>query len=325
MKCISVNTIILIILFFMQSCIKEDISECHDNALRLRIRYTLNNQYTDLFGAEVRSVMAYVFDKEGKYVESYYETGDKLTHNYIMTIPMPKGQYRVVVVCDNLKTFSAGWIDNKTNSFSKDFQAGVTKIEDFRIMLNNKEGNEGYLVPESLPGDLYVGYVDNAVSSNDSLYSTNVDLMKDTKNITVKISGLDALTRSITAPDIYITAINARYKSDNSIDSPYRMFKYTPHNVSISGNSVESNLKTMRLVVGNAPMLVIKHPAISGYLLNKDITELILSNPKYVSQEDIDREDTFLFEINASQTGNNIEISISINGWEINTVIPTND
>lgn len=325
MKCISINIIILTILFFMQSCIKEDISECNDSALRLRFRYTLNNQYADLFGSEVRQVKTYVFSADGKYVKTYSETGDKLADNYIMTIPLPEGQYQVVAFCDNSNTFSAGRIENRTNSFYTELLPGITTIADFRIMLNNINGADGYLVPASLPGDLYTGYVANSLSTFETSHITNVDLTKDTKNIKVKISGLDFVTRTTMVPEIYITAINGRYKNDNNIDTSHRILKYTPYNTSVTGNTMESDLKTMRLVIGHAPMLVVKHPSVSGDLFNRDITELILSNPKYVSQEDIDREDTFIFEINFSQTGNKIEISVLINGWDINTVIPVNE
>lgn len=325
MKGISASIILLTVLCCMQSCIKEDASDCKESALRLRFRYTLNDQYSDLFSSEVRQVTAYIFDADGKYLERYSETGNRLKSNYIMTIPLPEGKYQAVVFCDNLNTFSAGWTDSRTNSFSKELQPGVTSITYFRIMLNSKEGPDGYLVPESLPGELYAGYAINAPSTYDTSYVTEVDLMEDTKNVIVKVYNIDILTRAAVTPEVYITAMNGRYKNDNSIDTSHRMMKYTPHNTFVTGNMMESDLKTMRLMTGHAPALVVQHPSVPGYILNRDLTELILSNPKYVSQEDIDREDTFLFEINISRTDNNIVISMTINGWDINTVVPVTD
>lgn len=324
MKCISVRFLLLLLLFFMQSCIKDDHSDCNESALRLRFRYTLNNQYSDLFGSEVRKVTVFVFDSDDKYVGYYSDSGDKLADNYIMTIPLPKGDYRVVAICDNLNTFSAGWIDS-TNSLHSEFQPGVTAATDFRVVLNTKEGTDGYLVPASVPGGFYTGYAADALSTYDTSNITNVDLMKDTKNIVVKISGLNFLTRVAVLPDVYITAVNGRYKNDNSIDTSHKMLKYAPYNTSVTGDVMASYLKTMRLVKGNAPMLVIKKPSDTGYLFNRDITELILSTPKYSSQEDIDREDTFVIELNFSQTDKDIVISVSINGWKVNTIIPVND
>lgn len=325
MRCISVKIVILTVLFFMQSCIREDTSDCITSALRLSFRYTLNNQNSDLFGSEVHQVAAYIFDAEGKYIGSYLETGDKLISKYIMTIPLPEGSYQVIVFCDNLNTFSAGWVDRETNLFYGELQPEITTVADFRVMLKNKEGTDGYLVPESVPGDLYAGYITNALSTYNVSDITNVNLMKDTKNIKIKISGLNSLTRSTIIPEVYVTAKNGRYKSDNSIDTLHRALKYIPHSTSVTNDTINSELKTMRLMAGHKPMLVIKHPVTSGYLFNQDITELILSNPKYASQEDIDREDSFVFEVNFNREDNDLVISVSINGWEVNTVVPVDD
>ena len=326
MKCISASMIILAVVFLMQSCINEDISECNDTALRLRFRYTLNNQYKDLFAAEVRQVTVYVFNADGKYVGSYSKYADELSANYVMVIPLPEGRYQTVVFCDNSNTFSAGWIDGRTGSFDYRLQPGITTLADFRIMLISRERSDGYLIPQLMPGSLYAGYTENALSTDDGSSITDVDLMKDTKIIKVKISGLDFLTRSTVVPDVYISAVNGSYKYDNNIDIVNGMLKYMPHNTSVTGNTMESDLKTMRLVKGLAPMLVIKDPSSSENLFNRDITELILSNPYYVSQEDIDRQDLFVFEINVSRSdNNNIVISLLINGWKINSIIPGND
>ena len=324
MKYISVNIIILTIFFCMQSCIKEDISECKNSVLQLRFRYTLNGKYSDLFGSEVRRLTAYIFNSDGKYVESHSVTGEKLVNNYIMTIPLPEGHYQAVIFCDNAEVFSTGWIDNRTNLFYKGFLPGITAIADFRIMLNSMEGPDGFLVPVSTPGDLYVGFAANVSSTNNTSIA-DVYLMKDTKDITVKFMVQAFPAGSVVMPEIYITGTNGRFKSDNSIDTYQQVLKYTPYKTTITGDTVSSYIKTMRIVTGQAPMLVIKHPSIPGNIFSKDITELILSNPKYTSQEDIDREDRYVFEINFSQTGNNIVIIVSINGWEINTVIPIND
>lgn len=125
---------------FMQSCIREDTSDCITSALRLSFRYTLNNQNSDLFGSEVHQVAACIFDAEGKYIGSYLETGDKLISKYIMTIPLPEGSYQAIVFCDNLNTFSAGWVDRETNLFYGELQPEITTVADFRVMLKIKKG-----------------------------------------------------------------------------------------------------------------------------------------------------------------------------------------
>lgn len=325
MKRISLNISLLMLFLLMPSCIKEELPECDETALQFTFRYTFNNQYMNLFDQEVERVTVYVFDAAGKYAGTYTQTGEILTNDYVMRIPMPAGNYHAVVFCDNLGTFSAGWVDGRTNIFRQELKAGETAETDFRIMLNSKEGADGYLIPEAIPGELYAGYAANVVASDDLAQVTMVDLMKDTKKIEVRISGLDILTQSATFPDIYITAQNGRYKSENSIDTSHRMYKFMPYTTSVAGNMVRAQLKTMRLIAGNAPTLVIKNPANGGILFNQDITKLILSNPKYKTQADIDREDSFLLEINLSNADGKVVISVIINGWKVEDVMPVNN
>lgn len=95
-----------VILLSMQSCIRDDRSDCKDSALRLAFRYTLNNQHTDLLESEVTRVTVYVFDAANKYVGTYTESGNNLKNKYVMTISLPEGRYQAIVFCDNLNTFT---------------------------------------------------------------------------------------------------------------------------------------------------------------------------------------------------------------------------
>lgn len=322
MKRIFFHITFLGLFFLMQSCIKENLPACDESVLQLRYKYTLNNQYTNLFELEVQRVTAYIFDASGKYTGTYTESGEVLTNDYIMRIPLPPGNYHAVVFCDNLNTFSAGRIDAQTNMLKKDLEQGTTDMADFRIELNSLESEDGYLIPETLPGNLYAGYASNLVSSDTPSDIREIDLMKDTKKIKLKLSGLDILTRSSAYPEIYIIAVNGRYKNENSIDTSYRMFKFTPYSYSFIGDTLESQLKIMRLVIDSAPTLIIKNPLNSDILFNQEITKLIQLNPQYKTQVDIDREDQFLIGINFSKKENEINISLVINGWTINNITP---
>ena len=123
---------------------------------------------------------------------------------------------------------------------------------------------------------------------------TDVDLMKNTKNIIVRITGTELFAHVPFAPDIYITSANGRYKFENSIDEAYRIFKYVPFQITTKAGKLEANLRMMRLVIGNRSMITVKNPLTSEPIYNLDMIEKIRLNPKYSSQEDIDREDTFV-------------------------------
>lgn len=313
MKRISLPLFIVFILL-LQGCIKEELSNCKSELL-LSFRYTLNNQYVNLFGLSMSKVTVYLFDSHGKYVDRFSEQGNKLTNEYVMHIPLPEGTYSVVAYGGEFGTYSVGELD-QLHALNATLRKGVTDINDFRAELNYVKGNESYLYPVGTPDDLYAGLTTQAISSINNKTITPVELIKDTKKIKVKIVGTNYLSGPL---EVYITALNGRYLFDNSIDGNHGTFKYTPISSDQQPNRLETNLKMMRLVLGQTPTLVIKNSTTSEVIYNENMIDQILLTQKYISQEDLDREDEFVFEIVIDK---NMEISVSINGWKINHITP---
>lgn len=316
MKRISLYLFVAFIVI-LQSCIKEDLSTCKSELL-LRFRYTLNDQYVDLFDAEVDRVTIYVFDSEGKYVANFSEQGSRLTNDYVMHVPLPPGDYRIVAYGGDFNTYSAGELNSQTNTLNQTLIEGVTDINDFCIELKSIMEADNYLHPATTPDDLYVGLVNASSSSNDKEIVT-VELIKNTKKIKVKITGTDFIPGAL---DINIIATNGRYKFDNRIDVNHGTMKYTPINTSVLPNYMEVDLKMMRLVLGQSPMLVIKNSTTSEVIYSENMIEQILLTQQYLSQEDFDREDEFVFEIAIKSNNNIVEVVVSINGWLINNIGP---
>lgn len=318
MKRISIN-ILVVLLLLLQSCIKEENSSMCESWLLLRFGYTLNDQYSNLFGTEVHKVTVYVFDSNGKYVDSFSEQGDQLTNDYVMRISLPEGKYSVVAYGGDFTTYPVGELNRLDNTLSNTLRKGVTDISDFRAELKNLAGAENYLYPVNTPDDLYAGFTTTAVSAMKNQNVTDIALMKDTKKIKVKITSGDPIT---TPFDIYITALNGRYLADNSIDLNHGIFKYTPVSSTVQSNYMEVDLKIMRLLLGQSPMLVIKNSETQQVIYNENMIDQILLTQKYVTQEDFDREDQFVFEITMQSKDNNVEIQVSVNGWKINSINP---
>lgn len=314
MKRISIHILIAFMLL-LQGCIKDDLSACNIELL-LRFRYTLNDQYVNLFDSEVRRVTVYVFDNNGKYVNSFSEQGDKLTNDYIMHLPLAKGKYSAVVYGGDFTTYSIGDLNSRVSAINQTLRRGVTDINDFRMELENITGAQNYLYPVNTPDDLYAGLAVNAIAASENENITDVELIKDTKKIKVKITGTAAFNVPL---EVYITSLNGRYKFDNNIDLDHGTFKYTPINTTSQSNYQQADLKMMRLVLGQSPMLVIKDSATQQVLYNENMIDQILATHQYALQEDFDREDEFIFEILVS---NNVVVSVSINGWVINSVNP---
>lgn len=308
----------VVLIFLLQGCIKEDLSTCNSELL-VRFLYTLNNQYTNLFDSEVNRVTVYIFNEQGKYIDSFTEEGNKLTNEYVMHIPLPEGKYSVVAYGGDFNTYSVGEIDSLTNTISQMLRKGITNINDLRTELKNAKDTENYLYPVSIPDDLYGGLAVRAVSALNNKNITSVELIKDTKKIKVKLLGTEVAPGVFNA---YITAINGRYKFDNSIDVNHGVFKYSPVNLPLRTESIEMDFKMMRLVLGQTPMLVIRNNTTSEVIYNENMIEQILLTEKYVTQEDFDREDEFVFEITIQSKNNNIELQVSINGWRISNIIP---
>lgn len=312
MKRISIHLLIVFVLF-LQSCIKEGYTTCEIELL-LRFRYTLNDQNTNLFDSDIHRVTVYIFDSNGKYVETFSQQGDKLTNDYVMRIPLPEGKYSVVAYGGDFATYSAGELNAGT--INPTLIKGVTDINDFRAELKNIIGVDNYLYPITTPDDLYAGLALNAISARANEAITDVELIRDTKKIKVKITGIDAYSSPL---EVYITALNGRYKFDNSIDTNHGTFKYTPTNTLLQPNYMEVDLKMMRLMLGQSPMLVIRNSVTQEVLYNENMIDQILSTLQYITQEDFDREDEFIFEISVV---NDVVVSVSINGWILNNINP---
>lgn len=302
-------------LLLLQSCLKEDMPNCESDLL-LRFRYTLNGQYENLFGAEVNRITVYIFDSNGKYVDSFSEQGDKLTNDYLMRIPLPEGKYSAVVWGGDMATYSVGELDSQTSAINQILRKGVTDIHDFRTELKNRSGEGGYLFATDTPNDLYAGLATDVTSAISNKNITDIELTKDTKKIKVKITGTSTIPQPL---EVYITAVNGRYGFDNTIDTDHGTFKYTPVNFSVQPDQLVVDLKMMRLMSGQSPMLVVRNSVTSEILYNANMIDYILSTPQYASQEDIDREDEFVFEITFI---GNVVIAVSVNGWQINEVNP---
>lgn len=321
-----INIIIVLLLLLLQSCIKDDFSTCKTELL-LRFRYTLNNEYTNLFYPAVNRITVYIFDYNGKYVDTYSAQGAVLTNAYVMHIPLPRGEYHVVAYGGPLTTYSVGTINSDTNVLNTSLVKGVTDIKDLHIELKNKNGETGFLYPESVPDDLYVGLETEARSSMNEQRITDIYLTKNTNAIKVKINDPN---NTDVAYEVYITDKNGRYHFDNRIDTTHSHFKYKPINTVQQPNYMEVDLKKMRLMLENSPMLVIKENGSTrnlysenpGIIYNKNMTDQILETEKYATQEDLDREDEYLFEITLPSTDLSTGIIVSINGWVINNIKP---
>lgn len=300
----------------VSSCIKEDRSECNPGVL-LKYDYSLNTEHVNLFGAEVNKVTVYIFDEKGLYCGCHSEEGPQLTNDYQMLLPLPIGRYTVVTWGGDLTSYRLGESDNAESVFHEQLKEGVTRIEDFTLIAERKNGQAlGALT------DLYHGITD-VTSTYQAQTLHTVSLTKDTKRVYVTVkdasigkSKTDALTA---APyEIYCTGTNGRYRADNNFSSQCAEVKYTPYNIRLETGTMYATLNTLRPTLDRELRITIKDTT-GKSVFDKDLVNFMKKIGNFKNQEDFDREDEYEIVVRMDK---DIAVSVTINGWEAIDILP---
>jgi hypothetical protein len=241
-----------------------------------------------------------------------------------------------------------GFIDavasgNDPAAYPSPVVVGTTTLDQFRMRLeNNPAGTDGYITPRIMPLDnLY--YADArgvTVVSNRNL-SVPFDFDRNFATFDVQISNLQNLPGGITTPlRAFITARNAVYRQDDTIDNNTATVRYDPTSNTLDGTMRSIKIKTLRLDISRVSdfplMLYVRRPAtppatgevdLPGTPVN--LTRLVMNIQEngvfpYLRQDPIDRKSSFVVEIILGTDANG-GLTTTINGsisYEIVEVIP---
>lgn len=296
------------LLCLASGCIKEDLSECNPGVL-LKYDYSLNPEHSNLFGEEVGKVTVFVFDENGFYYDRFSEEGSHLTNDWQMRLPLPLGNYTTVTWGGALGTYRIGETNVDETAFQSELKKGVTHIDNF-MLTAEKDGQ-----PLVHLDDLYHGKADVT-----SVYwpetATTVDLMKDTKHLTVTVEdrSLERERANGDAPyEVYCTGTNARYLADNSFGQKAEKITNLPYDTYTEPGKAVSKLNLLRLVIGREFRLAVNDRE-GNKVFDKDLVEAMLATGQFKTQEDFDRELEYNIVI---RTDKNVVTSITINGWEV--------
>lgn len=308
---------VVVVSAFFSSCTKEDLSSCNTE-VHLKLSYLLNNQQTNLFGDGVNEITVFVFDANGHYYSTFSDKGKHLTNDYVMTLPLPVGKYSLLVWGGDMSSYQVVEMTDEINDVSRALTPGQTTLEQFRLLLNEKENRDAL--------KLYYGKTIEVESkrANDTIYP--IEFIKNSNTIRVNFTGLDNLSQSAQSRtgqtsmfDVTITAHNGRYDYENNIPSAAKTVLYRPHIATDTIGELTYDSNMLRLMVGREPMLRVVNRETGVEICNFNLVEAIMRDPKYTTQEDLDREDFFPFEFSFNP---DLSVSISINGWSIIDVIP---
>lgn len=132
----------------LASCVKEDLDDCQVPAtskVALLFDYTYNTKEADAFSAEVKDLNVYVFDHDGKFIDSYMENSNKFETGHTMEISdLKDGKYTFVCLARDRQPITRTPEDEMEFSFAP-LTPGVSTIDDLTVKMgkpNSKEAIE---------------------------------------------------------------------------------------------------------------------------------------------------------------------------------------
>lgn len=302
--------VMVVVSTLLASCMKEDLSMCN-RGMQIRCSYLLNPQGENLFEDEVSNITVFVFDAAGLYYGVFSDGGNHLTNDYVMTLPLSAGIYTIVAWGGDITPYDAVSVtsDNIEQSLTK----GETTLEQFRLQLKEQE------LQEKL--GLYYGIAEQVELRSGELNPVPIELIKNSNTVRVSITGLGNTSKADPTPqyDVMITAQNGTYTCDNTIPTATKVIRYKPHTTIETATKLTYDSNTLRLMIGQQPMLRVVNNLTGAEVCNFNLVEAIMKDPKYKTQKDLDREDLFQFDFRVNE---DLSVSITINGWSVIDVIP---
>jgi hypothetical protein len=198
-------------LFLLVGCVNDDLSVCGFN---VHFKYTRNTTHTDRFAKEITKVNLYIFDADStstdyeKLVDEYTIEQNPMPEDLTIYLNLIPGHYEFVA-WGNLKG---------SYELTEPAVKGITTKSDLEIQLIR---GVGATTINELPSNLYYGSLEQVkVTPHDLLIQKDIviDLIKNTKEITVIAHGLAIMTESRaagTAYDCGLSSLDGNLNFDN--------------------------------------------------------------------------------------------------------------
>lgn len=333
----------------LQGCVKDDLSDCPTTGtLDVTLSYTYHNKgKADLLPDEIKKVDFFVFDAAGTFVSRITDATGPFVQGYHKQIELPGGDYRVVV-----------WGNLTDEHKISQLETGQVCRDKALLSLHTYTGKDGNEYVQAQPTDLFYTSVDGKVL-NGEVSRDSVSFTKDTKHITLNIRWRDQFgfycidESHAQETHCYITGQNGdMYFKDNTLPRN-RWVIFRPDYVvqrSVDGASgigsrvvvdrplppggealVSADINVMRLMTypnieSNDRIIVTKtlENGVEQVVYERSLVELINKTAQYGTQESLDREDTYVVDLDFRcndpwhDTGDTwFTAGITINGWTI--------
>lgn len=303
----------------LTSCIREYLDECPQE-YALRFCYDYNMKFTDLFAGQVEDLSVYVFDRDGEYVCTVTDSGERLRDSgYKLVLPLAPGEYRFVV-----------WAGLDGGCFAPaSLLPGVSKESDLSLTLY-RNGNGEVPCDRPLAALWHSRSEIVEVPGPGTERTDTLNLIKDTNTIRVILQQRDGSFLRASDFDIYIDCPEGNgllaHNNDLLRDQP---LVYRPYALSdgVPGGDPElsqvvADLSVSRLTIGDAMRLRIGKTTGGEVLIDMPLVEYLLmtqheQDVRILSdQEYLDRQDmyTILLYLDGNRWFDSL---IIINGWAL--------
>lgn len=283
----------------------DDLGQCE---LYLKFRYDYNMANEDWFAEQVEEVKVFVFDTEGKYIQTLSENGDVLKRpDYRMLIPYRlKGCTSVV------------WAGRTNKFYSLPVMTAGDPIDKLILRYkpeNNMSNNHLDALWHSGPLQLF--------SPENANNMETMSLLRNTNDVKISVTRGNNLV-DISKYDIQLVGANGSYDHKNNFGDITKDIVYYPCSEEDDKAYLRAQLHTLRFVKDTNMAFSMTEKSsgksidIGGQTRINLIDYLLMSKPETMDgQEYLDRR--YLWDINiriGDKTDNGyIALCITINGW----------
>lgn len=305
-KAICISFVLSILLSY--SCISDDYATCY--GIRLFVNYPNDQERCD-------KLDIFVFDHKGALFAKYEKNGRQVQPGISYLLQLPEGQYNVVVwgdVCDKYSYIQDSNIPNHKDIQLISTENNLLSSDFWRYRVTTELCQKGLdMLAEELNPLFYASEYRVDLKPKETK-SINLDFVKNTNKLKLKISGLSDGV-SYDNLDVGVIARNWQYHFTNSIPENTQEIRYQPYEKKVEASIINgeqsfvADLSVLRLIQGRTPLLYVKNGDTGDVLYQRNLVELLLNLP----YTDLDKEDYFEIELDFRGP----TISIKINGWNV--------
>ncbi len=285
------------------ACIKEDTTHC-PSFNTVTHYYTLNSSGNNLVDEEVDSLKIFVFDKDS--ILYLYKEVPELDQQTKTELRLAEGGYTLLTIGGDHSSHTI--YDTATMSIPK---IGSTELTALKVKLKQADDS----TPQNEPSDLFISSPTAIESRSLEEIHNNVPLIKHVKTVNLLVIGAPEHTATLA-----IKHSTVNYDGDPDKSAQNVIYQKDGEGV---GDSVNYSYKTMRLYSGDTTakitLDITPQTKANNGNLEMSLMDAIAQNPKYSTQEDIDRESEFNVQMKFEQES---RVVIAINDWIVNDIIP---